>query len=256
MCCKGVLYRVGRKARGALLFSCLTFLTQLSSFAAGNVTLAWDASLDANVTGYRIYYGVGTGNYTNSAAVGNVTTAQLANLRAGVTYYFAATAFDASGLESPFSNETSYSVPGVTNAIPTLTAISPVTINEDAAAQTISLSGISSGSASENQTLMVTASSSNPGLIPNPTVSYTSPNTTGTLTFTPAVNAFGTATITVTVNDGQTVSNIVTRTFVVTVTSVNDTPTLNTLTGATLNEDAGVQTAALSGIGTGAANET
>ena len=45
------------------------------------------------------------------------------------------------------------------------------------------------------QALTVTAVSSNPGLIPNPTVSYTSPGTTGSLRFTPVANASGTATI-------------------------------------------------------------
>ena len=43
------------------------------------------------------------------------------------------------------------------------------------------------------------------------------PNTTGSLTFTPVINANGTATVTVTVNDGGTSNNIVTRTFTVTV---------------------------------------
>ncbi|MCX8092450.1 MAG: immunoglobulin domain-containing protein, partial [Verrucomicrobiae bacterium] len=63
----------------------------------------------------------------------------------------------------------------------------------------------------------VTATSSNPALIPNPTVSYTSPNSTGSLTFTPVANAFGTATLTVTVNDGGASNNIISRSFTVTV---------------------------------------
>jgi hypothetical protein len=256
MCCKGVLYRVGLKARWALLVSCLTVLTRISSFAAGSVTLAWDASLDATVTGYRVYYGGASGDYTNSAAIGNSTVVTLANLTEGVTYYFAATAYDSTGAESPFSNETSYLVPTAdTNQPPTLGAISAVTIDEEATPQTISLSGISSGSASETQTLTVTATSSNPSLIPNPTLSYTSPNTTGTLTFAPVANGFGTATITVTVNDGQAANNTVARSFVVTVNAVNDAPTLNTIGNATLNEDAGAQTVSLNGISSGAASE-
>ncbi|MGC3961291.1 MAG: Ig-like domain-containing protein [Verrucomicrobiota bacterium] len=231
--------------------------TRISSFAVGSVTLAWDASSDVSVTGYRLYYGVATGSYTNSAAVGNVTSATLANLSDGVTYYFAVTAYDSQGTESLFSNEASYAVPAaITNAPPTLDAISAVAIAEDASVQTVSLSGISSGSASETQTLVVTASSSNPGLIPNPTVSYASPSATGSLNFTPVANATGTATITVTVDDGQAANNTTTRTFVVTVNAVNDTPTLNALSNVSINEDASVQTVSLSGIGTGAANET
>ena len=59
----------------------------------------------------RIYFGPASGAYTNSVAVGNVTNATLTNLKAGAIYYFAATAHDGSGLESAFSNETSYTPP-------------------------------------------------------------------------------------------------------------------------------------------------
>src|SRR5262249_56419093 len=96
---------------------------------------------------------------------------------------------------------------------PTLTPFPHVAITNNAGLQTVNLSGITSGATNENQTLTVTASSSNTGLIPNPTVNYTSPNTNGTLTFTPAVNRNGIATVTVTVNDGGTSNNTVTRTF-------------------------------------------
>lgn len=89
------------------------------SASAASVTLAWDASPDASVTGYRIYYGVASGSYTNSATVGNVTNATLTNLSSGVHYYFAATAYDGVGNESVFSNETSYTPP-----VQTLPAVS------------------------------------------------------------------------------------------------------------------------------------
>ena len=53
----------------------------------------------------------------------------------------------------------------------------------------------------------MTAISSNTGADPDPAVSYTSPDATGSLSFTPVANAYGTATITVTVNDGQAANN-------------------------------------------------
>jgi hypothetical protein len=188
----------------AWAFSCLTFLTQISSFAVGSVTLAWDASPDVSVTGYRIYYGPASGVYTNSATVGNVTTATMNGLADGATYFFAATAYNAGGDESLFSNETTYTVPaGSTNLLPTLNIIPNLTVNEDAGIQTVNLSGISSGSLLELQPLTVTATSSNPGLVPHPTVNYISPNVTGSLSFTPVANSNGTATISVTVNDGS-----------------------------------------------------
>ncbi len=50
-----------------------------------------------------------------------------------------------------------------------------MTINENASLQTVNLSGITSGASNQVQTLVVTASSSNAGLIPTPTVNYTQP---------------------------------------------------------------------------------
>ena len=148
------------------------------------------------------------------------------------------------------------------NDTPTLSAIgNPAAILEDANQQTVSLSGITSGAASENQTLSVTATSNNPTLIPNPSVSYTSPNATGTLTYTSVANQNGTATITVTVTDnGGTANsgvNTVSQTFDVTVTAVNDVPTLPAISNpAAILEGANQQTVDLSGIGTGQSDET
>ncbi|MSU64036.1 MAG: hypothetical protein EXS31_16860 [Pedosphaera sp.] len=88
------------------------------------------------------------------------------------------------------------------------------------------------------QSLTVLATSSNPGLIPNPTVSYTSPNTTATLQITPAPNAFGPATITVHVNDnGGTAGggiNTTSRSFQVTVNGVNDAPSISVISNQTI----------------------
>ncbi len=144
------------------------------------------------------------------------------------------------------------------NDVPTLNTIAnPAAINEDTGLRTISLTGIGSGASNESQTLTVTATSNNTAIIPHPVVTYTSPNTTGSLAYTPVADANGSAVITVTVNDGQASNNIVTRTFTVNVTAVNDTPTLDAISNpAAINEDSGIQTIDLTGIGTGAANES
>jgi hypothetical protein len=209
----------------SILCGILATLTSFSSLYAGSVTLAWDPSPDASVVAYKIYYGPTSGGYTNSIQVANVTNATIVGLVEGATYYFGATALDGSGFESDFSNETQYAVPvPVGNQTPTLNALTSVTINEGAGLQTVNLAGITSGATNEIQTLTVTATSSNPGLIPNPTVNYTSPNTTGSIAFTPVALAFGSATVTVTVNDGGASNNIVTRAFTVT---VNHLPTIS-----------------------------
>jgi hypothetical protein len=118
------------------------------------------------------------------------------------------------------------------NSPPTLDPLKDLTISENAGVQTVNLSAITTGSASEIQTLSVTATSSNPGLIPAPVVNYTSPNSTGTLRLTPVTNMFGSATIIVTVNDGQPTNSTVTQTFLVTVNQT--TLAQSTLTNAVI----------------------
>jgi hypothetical protein len=143
------------------------------------------------------------------------------------------------------------------NDAPTLDALSNVTVFEDATEQTVNLSGISVGQSNEaGQVLSVTAVSSNPALVSDPTVQYTSPNATGTLRFTPAANQTGTATITVTVTDDGGGTNSFQRTFTITVDPVNDAPTLSQPANIVINEDAGEQTVNLTGITAGPPNES
>jgi hypothetical protein len=203
----------------SLILPALVFM-QFPALATGSVTLAWNSSTDPTIAGYNIYYGGTSHTYTNKISVGNATSVTISGLVQGNTYYFAATTYSASGLESPFSGELAYLVPvsvPIVNQPPTLNAINDLTITENTTRQTVSLSDITSGATTENQTLTVTAVSSDINLIPNPSVNYTSANSTGSLTFTPVHNANGTAIITVTVNDGQAQNNTVIRTFTVTV---------------------------------------
>lgn len=108
------------------------------------------------------------------------------------------------------------------NQPPTLNAISNLTITEAAGLQTVNLSGITPGPTNESsQTVAITATSSDTSLIPNPTVNYTNPNGTGTLTFMSVSNALGTATVTVVAQDNGGTANggvdSTTNTFTVTV---------------------------------------
>ncbi len=86
-------------------FTILFILVFAVSGQAATVTLAWDASSGA--TGYKLYYGTATKNYTTTIDVKNVLTYTIPNLPDGSTYYFAATAYDASS-ESDYSTEVSY----------------------------------------------------------------------------------------------------------------------------------------------------
>jgi len=68
-------------------------------------TLEWDPNPEADLAGYKLYYGEAPGSYTVAVDVGNCTSCTLTDLVAGKTYYIAATAYNGSGLESGYSNE-------------------------------------------------------------------------------------------------------------------------------------------------------
>ncbi|MCC5932249.1 MAG: tandem-95 repeat protein [Cyclobacteriaceae bacterium] len=185
-------------------------------------------------------------NYTSPNATGTIQFTPLANQFGEVT--ITVTVND--GQNENNITETSFKVNVVPlNRPPTINPIDDISIAENAPQQTVNLTGIGPGAAFEtNQVVSITAVSNNTSLIPNPTVQYTSPNTTGTLRFTPATDQFGVATITVTVNDGQPENNITTRSFTVTVVAANRPPTLDPISDIEILEDAGLQVVNLTGI--------
>lgn len=142
----------------------------------------------------------------------------------------------------------------VVNHPPTLNPIANVNFMEDAAAQTITLTGISSGLPTGKQVLKVSATSSNPRLVPTPLIRYISPATTAALTIRPLANAIGSATITVTVTDGGRSNNIVRQSFSVTV-QPNQPPTLNPIADVAVVENAAAQIVTLAGITSGSPTE-
>ena len=79
--------------------------------AGQNVTLSWNRSADPIVAGYNVYYGRASGTCTNELFAGTVTNAIISGLIPGITYYFAATAYSSSGLESQLSGRALYTVP-------------------------------------------------------------------------------------------------------------------------------------------------
>ncbi len=77
-----------------------------------SVTLTWDAPTTnsdgsplTDLDRYKIYYGLGSGNYTLTATIDKqYTNATISSLTAG-TWCFGITAFDTSGNESSYSSE-------------------------------------------------------------------------------------------------------------------------------------------------------
>lgn len=86
--------------------------------ADGSITLSWtaptqneDGSALTDLAAYKFYYGTSPGSYSNQVRVNSpgITTYVLENLTPA-TYYIAATAINASGIESQLSNEASKQV--------------------------------------------------------------------------------------------------------------------------------------------------
>ena len=92
---------------GLCIFALAITLVLVQTSRAADVTLAWNASSDASLTGYKVYYGVQSRTYPNALDVGKTTTHTVTGLQEGATYYFAVTAYNASRSESGYSNEVS-----------------------------------------------------------------------------------------------------------------------------------------------------
>ena len=118
---------------GKRRFICLGLIALFaaSCFGNGSITLAWDPNLEPDVAGYVVYFGAASGKYTNRVDVGNVTTYTVTGLAEGTDYFFAVTAYNSSRLESDYSNEISYRLPGSgLNQAPVIASAGPFTIDE------------------------------------------------------------------------------------------------------------------------------
>ena len=77
--------------------------------------LAWDPVASADLGIYRVYFGTAPRAYFQlpgqGIPVGNVTTYTVTGLSAGTRYYFAVSAVDKLGNESPYSNEVFKNIP-------------------------------------------------------------------------------------------------------------------------------------------------
>jgi hypothetical protein len=73
--------------------------------SAGTISVAWDGVSGA--TGYRLYYGASSGQYTSSLDLGSRTEATLDGVADCTTWYVAVKAYNPNGESPQFSNEVS-----------------------------------------------------------------------------------------------------------------------------------------------------
>lgn len=90
-----------------LAFMILPFL----GLQAAVVDVSWNANTEADLAGYKLYYGTASGVYGLPVDVGKVTSYSVTvNPKVTTTYYVTLTAYDMSGNESPKSDEASITV--------------------------------------------------------------------------------------------------------------------------------------------------
>ena len=90
----------------------MTLFQTSSANASQSLTLAWSPSPDPSVVGYNIYYGLSSNAFDNKVSVTGAYSVTINGLVEGFTYFFAATAYNAAGLESLPTEPISYTVPG------------------------------------------------------------------------------------------------------------------------------------------------
>jgi len=129
----------GRKALRWIFWIGATLLLILlpSAVSAGTIKVAWDPVGDADLAGYKVYYGTTSGLYTSSTTVAKEQTAtDLTNLQDCKVYYVAVKAVDANGNESQaFSNEIS----GMSAPMPA--TVSPNSAKQATNNQLVTISG-------------------------------------------------------------------------------------------------------------------
>jgi gliding motility-associated-like protein len=174
------------------------------------------STIDLNTAlgGVQNVHSVPGGTFTTNIATGLVTFTPTPNFSG--TFNLPYRVSDNNGL---VSNQASIAVTvTAVNDPPTFTKIDTVKIFKNSGQKVVTITGISPGP-SESEPMLLTATSGNTSLIPNPTVTHT-PNTasTATLSFTPVPTKFGTAEITVKLVDSGL--NEYTQIFIVQVIEV------------------------------------
>ncbi|WP_246163599.1 Ig-like domain-containing protein [Oryzomonas sagensis] len=121
---------------------------------ASSIVLQWDADTDPSVTGYKVYYQAdsatqpfqGTGATQGAAPldVQSLTTATITGLDPAHAYYFAVVAYNASGVESSYSN------------IATVPELTPPTVSISSPAASTTVSGTVSVNAGASDNVGVT----------------------------------------------------------------------------------------------------
>lgn len=185
---------------------------------AGPIGLSWTPSATVAAASYVLYRGVEPGVYMTRVNVGALPRATVSDLTLGTTWYFAVTAIDADGYESPFSNEISYT-PSNGDALPVWAPVADQTIDEDTATPAIALAIPDLGGNPADTVL--TAYSTDARLVPAQGIALGGSGSSRTLTLTPGRDQSGVAQVVVVARNGSVWA---TNSVTLRVLPVNDAP--------------------------------
>ena len=220
------------------------FLTDISLAVGGNITLDFEIE-DPPITGANYLDVINvTVSSDNQSAIrnadisvtrdpgtspGNLFYLTIANVVGQGGANITVTATDAN------NNSTSDSFFVNTGAVPSMAnSAVAITVLEDSGSNAVSTSNFATSDSDSGQTLTWSASGGTKGT-PQASGTASTPTTNGTpssVTYTPTTNLNGSDTFTVIVSDG---SNTDSRTVNVTITPVNDEPTISSLANQTFN---------------------
>ena len=114
-----------------ILVLAIVFLMVSGPAFAAELVFNWDACIEDDIAGYRIYGGSATGAYTEIKDAGNAVTYTWLDVPDG-EWFFAATCYDTAGNESTYSNEVSVVIdslpPGPPNNLSATITATQVTI--------------------------------------------------------------------------------------------------------------------------------
>ena len=196
------------------------------------VGFGWSANTEPDLAGYRLYVGTLPGVYSGYVDAGRVTTCELRELIRGMTYYFALTAYNTAGVESNFSPELTRQIPLADNTLTGITdnnqALQSSTNAPAAAALLDSPPAISeipdiflsknrvsdpipftvSDAQTPGAALQLTASSSNPLVVPPSGLILSGSDANRTLVIDPLNGQTGVSIVTLAVTDGASITTL------------------------------------------------
>ena len=213
--------------------------------------LANDTDPDSGVGDTQSIFSVGAPSHGGAVVIGSPCSANRLCYTPATNYSgtetFTYTMQDGAGLQS----SATVTVTVGTGVAPTANTDSASVLEDSTATVIDVLANDTDGDVGDTREItQVDGSSSFPVAVTGGSVSLSGSGPNNTLSFTPTANYFGTPSFNYTVRDAGLLTAV--GTVNVTVTAVNDAPTLNAIGNpAAINEDATQQTVNLSGIGAG-----